>query len=129
MDPVSLMAIVPVALCNWPTVTSLSVTACPVVVAGSARPGVGHAASAATVTILKPTFAALTVGLELDFCIGSPVLVNDGEWGAGARGAQSPRAVRARLGVGGRLTVGRSERILLLRSARIHRSVSAATIG
>src|SRR5687768_14519383 len=27
MDPVSLIAIVPVALCNWPTVTTVSVTA------------------------------------------------------------------------------------------------------
>ena len=30
IDPVSLMAIVPVALCSWPTVTSVSVTARPV---------------------------------------------------------------------------------------------------
>jgi hypothetical protein len=31
MEPVSLMAIVPVAECNWPTVTVSSVTASPVV--------------------------------------------------------------------------------------------------
>ena len=31
IEPVSLMAMVPVAECNWPTVTSVSVTASPVV--------------------------------------------------------------------------------------------------
>ena len=30
IEPVSLIAMVPVALCSWPTVTSVSVTASPV---------------------------------------------------------------------------------------------------
>jgi hypothetical protein len=67
------MAMVPVALCNWPTVTSLSVTACPVVVAGSAWLAEGQPVSVTMAVKAKPSFIIPNGGLELNFRIGSPV--------------------------------------------------------
>src|SRR5690606_17477655 len=50
MDPVSLMAMVPVALCNWPTVTVVSVTA-------SAREPLGAGLLEATAALAVPSIA------------------------------------------------------------------------
>jgi hypothetical protein len=56
MEPVSLMAIVPVAECNWPTVTSVSVTASPVVLTFA----VGKLSDATSAILGRPEMSRTT---------------------------------------------------------------------
>ena len=55
IEPVSLMAIVPVALCNWPTVTSVSVMAMdPPAAAGPLSVGLAATVSELPLALLQP---------------------------------------------------------------------------
>ena len=67
MDPVSLMAIVPVAECNWPTVTVSSVTARPVVLTFAVGKSAARMAGAPEVRTTQTSMVRMRIVFRIIF--------------------------------------------------------------